>query len=100
MGVVRVATAQFPVTADIGANLRYVTRQARAAAERGADVVHFPEGALSGYAGADFAGFGGYDWDGLRRATEAVLDCARSAGIWVVLGSAHRLGGGHKPHNS
>src|SRR5205823_11385475 len=29
-----------------------------------------------------------------------VLDAARELGIWVVLGSAHRLGDGHKPHNS
>jgi deaminated glutathione amidase len=29
-----------------------------------------------------------------------VLDCARRAGLWVVLGSAHRLSDGRRPHNS
>ena len=72
----------------------------RTAAKRGADVVHFPEGALSGYAGTDFASFDGFDWDGLGRATGSVLDLAAELGVWVVLGSAHRLSGGHKPHNS
>jgi deaminated glutathione amidase len=66
VSVVRVATCQFPVSARIGANLGYVTRQARAAKRRGADVAHFPEGALSGYAGTDFETFTDFDWDALR----------------------------------
>jgi predicted amidohydrolase len=100
MGAVRVATCQFPVTAQIAANLACVKQQMRAAVERGADVVHFPEAALSGYAGTDFDSFAGFDWDELRQATAEVLDCARAIGVWVVLGSAHRLTGEHKPHNS
>jgi predicted amidohydrolase len=94
-----VATCQFPVSADIAANLGYVRRQIQAAAERGADVAHFPEAALSGYAGTDFASFNGFDWDALRRASQEVLDWARRCGVWVVLGSAHRLSGGRRPHN-
>ena len=42
------------------------------ASRRGARVAHFPEGSLSG--------------------------C--QLGLWVVLGSAHRLSDSHKPHNS
>ncbi len=100
MSVVRVATCQFPVSARIEANLGYVTRQVHAAKRRGADVAHFPEAALPGYAGTDFETFAEFDWDALRQATAEVLRCAREAGIWVVLGSAHRLGDGHLPHNS
>ncbi len=55
MTVLRIATCQFPVSADIAANLRYITRQMSLASQRGARVAHFPEGALSGYAGTDFA---------------------------------------------
>jgi predicted amidohydrolase len=29
-----------------------------------------------------------------------VLECARDTGLWVILGSAHRLSGANKPHNS
>lgn len=36
--MVRVATCQFPVSADIRANLRYVERQTGFAKQRGADV--------------------------------------------------------------
>lgn len=98
--MIRVATCQFPVSAQIEANLRYIKRQVRAAKRQGADVAHFPEGALSGYAGTDFETFEGFDWDTLRRANAEVLRCARETGIWVVVGSAHRLSDGHKPHNS
>jgi deaminated glutathione amidase len=98
--MVRVATCQFPVSARIGDNLGYVKRQVREAKRRGADVAHFPEGALSGYAGTDFTAFAGFDWGALRSALAEVLDCARAAGMWIVVGSAHRLSDDHKPHNS
>lgn len=94
-----VATCQFPVAADIHANLRFVKRQMRVARERGAHVAHFPEGALSGYAGSDLESFRGYDWGLLREATLDVLRQARRLRIWVVLGSAHPLTGAGKPHN-
>jgi predicted amidohydrolase len=96
---VTVATCQFPVSADVSANLGHITRQIRAAARRGADVVQFCEGALSGYAGVDLPSFDGFDWAALRQATLAVLDAAREAGVWVVLGSAHPLSGPARPHN-
>ena len=100
MTTVRVATCQFPVSADIDANLRWVERQMTAGAERGADVVHFPEGALSGYAGVDFESFDGFEWNRLVEATHRVLALAGDLGIWVVVGSAHRLDAPNKPHNS
>jgi predicted amidohydrolase len=63
-------------------------------------VAHFPECALSGYAGPDLDSYAGYDWDALRAACERVLALARELRLWVVVGSAHRLSGRHKPHNS
>jgi predicted amidohydrolase len=95
-----IATCQFPISADVDANLRYVKRQMTVAARRGARVAHFPEGALSGYAGTDFATFEGFGWDRLADATAEVREHASQLGIWVVLGSAHRLSPPHKPHNS
>jgi predicted amidohydrolase len=69
MAVLMVAMCQFPVSADIGANLHHVKRQMVMASERGARVAHFPEGSLSGYAGTDFETFVGFDWDRLHDAT-------------------------------
>ncbi len=95
-----VATCQFPVSSDIRHNLEYISRQLREARARGAHVAHFPEGALSGYAGSDFKSFNGFDWNLLDESTRTVLALARDLRLWVILGSAHRLTGSHKPHNS
>jgi deaminated glutathione amidase len=100
LAAVTVATCQFPVSADVRANLGYITRQLGAAARRGAQVAHFPEAALSGYAVTDFDRFTGYHWAELDRALTLVLARARRERIWAVLGSAHRLTGPVKPHNS
>lgn len=100
MAVLRVATCQFPVSADVARNAEHVARQLRIAKDEHAEVAHFPEGALSGYAGVDFGDFSGYDWETLRGATQQILELARELRMWVVLGSAHRLSRGNKPHNS
>lgn len=111
MARLTVATCQFPVDADIERNCRYVLRQMRSAKARGADIAHFPEAALSGYAGSDFDDYREFDWQLLENATRRVLRLAAGLRLWVALGSTHPLtwgspqalqgrGGGHKPHNS
>ncbi len=99
-GVLRLATCQFPVSGDIRANGEWIRSQLRRASDEGADLIHFPECALSGYAGVDLPTTDDLDWDALYSETEAILASARELGVWVVLGSTHRLGGDHRPHNS
>ena len=94
-----VATCQFAVGADVRRNGAIIRRQMRAAARRGAEVVHFSETALSGYAGAQFAGFDGYPWDALAEETRRICDVAAELRIWTILGSTHRRPHG-KPLNS
>ncbi len=96
----KVATCQFPVEADSKKNLAYVLRQMKAAKNRGAHVAHFSEVCLSGYAGVDIESMQGFDWDLLQDAHRQVAERARELKMWVVVGSAHRLSGRHKPHNS
>jgi predicted amidohydrolase len=96
----KVATCQFPVSSDIRANLSHVLRQISSASDLGAAVVHFPEACLSGYAGIDFESHIGFGWDLLRESAQQVFDHARKEHVWVILGSAHKLSGSHKPHNS
>jgi predicted amidohydrolase len=95
-----VATCYFPVDADIRRNRRYVLRQMRRARDGGADVAHFPEACLSGYAGVDFPSYRGFDWALLEASTRDILALARELRLWVVLGSSHPLTGRHKPHDS
>lgn len=94
-----VATCQFPVSADIAANLRWIGEQMRRARAGGADVAHFPEASLSGYAGVDLASFADFDWPALRAATLGIAELAHELRLWVVVGSAHPLTAGRKPHN-
>jgi predicted amidohydrolase len=95
-----IATCQFPVSSDIQRNMKYIIKQMKEAKKKGSDVAHFPEAALSGYAGVDIPSYEGYDWDLLKTCTYEILDYARKLSIWVVLGSTHQLTGSHKPHNS
>lgn len=94
----RVATCQFAESFQPHRNGAVIRRYIAAAAKQKADVVHFHEGALSGY-GLEVAS-ADYDWDALRDATESILEEAAKRQVWVILGSSHRLTGPNKPHNS
>ena len=99
-GLLKVATCQFGVSADVAANAAHITTLMTQAAEHGADVVHFSECALSGYAGVDFTSFDDYDWELLKTKTLEIMELAGKLGVWVVLGSSHQLTEPNKPHNS
>lgn len=98
-GKIRIASCQFPVSADIMENLRWIEDQLTQAKLRKADIVHFPECALSGYPGADMETLDDFDWKLLHRATDSILTLARTFQTWIILGSLHFLSEGNKPHN-
>ncbi len=95
---IRVATCQFSESYHPRRNAAIVRRYIAAAKKRRADVVHFHECCLSGYAGK--INDPDYDWDALREATESVLAEAKRRKVWVILGCSHPLAPPHKPHNS
>jgi predicted amidohydrolase len=99
-GTLRVATCQFAVSSSIGRNAGNIRNCLRKAKKAKAEIVHFSECALSGYVGTDFPNFEGYDWDLLEEETLGVMELAGELGLWVVLGSTHRLTEPNKPHNS
>ena len=78
---ISVATCYFPVDADIRKNRQYVLSQMRWAREHEADVAHFPEACLSGYAGTDFRSYRGFEWQLLEASTRQVLDLSRQLGL-------------------
>ena len=98
--IIQIATCQFGVSADIEANAAAIRQQMQRAADKGADIVHFSECALSGYASVDFESFDDYNWDLLKDKTLEIIELAGQLGVWVVLGSSHRLTEPNKPHNS
>ena len=98
-GCLKVATCQFAVSSSIKRNARQICEFLRKAAKLKADIVHFPECALSGYVGFDFANFDGFDWELLKEETLKVMALAGKLKLWVVLGSVHPLTPPNKPHN-
>jgi predicted amidohydrolase len=95
----KIATCQFPVSGDVDENARYIKAFVREAAANNADLVHFSEAALSGYARVDFPDFDNFDWENLRTRTQEIMDLADEHNIWIVLGSAHYLCPEEKPTN-
>jgi hypothetical protein len=95
-----VASCQFPISGDIATNANWIKSQMRRAKICGTNLVHFPEGALSGYAGADFTDFNTFNWDTLNSNTDSICDLAKELKLWVLLGSSHKLGNELKPYNS
>jgi len=98
--MLKVATCQFAVGKSIKRNSQQIQKLLQRAHKAKADIVHFPECALSGYVGADFPNFDGYDWQLLKEETEKITAIARKLRLWVVLGSTHPLTPPNKPHNS
>jgi predicted amidohydrolase len=98
-GKIRIASCQFPVSADIQANYQFIKDQIIESKLKKADVVHFPECALSGYPGTDMKSLDNFNWDELHRMTDSVMTLSGKLNIWVIMGSLHRLSGTNKPHN-
>ena len=99
-GCLKIATCQFPVSGSIRRNAEYVRLFMKKAAKGRADIVHFSECALSGYAPVDVETFDGFDWRLLQTETENIIKLAKKLHLWVVLGSTHRLTEPNRPHNS
>lgn len=99
-GILKIATCQFAVSGSVKRNTLQILKFLHKAKRAKADIVHFPETALTGYAGIDLANFDGYDWKSLETQTEIIRDLAKKLKLWVVLGSTHKLAGSNKPYNS
>jgi predicted amidohydrolase len=98
-GVLKIATCQFAIGGSIKRNVRQICVLLRRAARAKADIAHFPECALSGYAGTDLESLDDLDWQLLRQETQNIMALAKNLKLWVVLGSVHQLTPPNKPHN-
>ena len=98
----RIAAAQTLVTTDVARNAAAIRRLMRRARQAGVDLVHFTEGALSGYGRkvlTPFERWSDVDWSRLRAESERIAALAGELGLWTVFGSVHRLEHGQRPHN-
>ena len=99
-GVLKIATCQFAVSGLIKRNGRQICKLLHHAKRSKADIVHFPECALSGYVTKDFETLDGFNWHVLKEETQKIMALAKRLRLWVVLGSTHKLTEPNKPHNS
>jgi len=86
----KIALSQFPVSSDIHQNMSYIRRQIVSAARGQADVIHFPELALSGYETA----VDQIDWELVDRCLGELKSLARAHRLSIVIG-LHRPNPGH-----
>jgi predicted amidohydrolase len=97
---IRIAVAQSRISPDVRENGLEIRRLMSHVRSEGAAILHFPDGAMSGCSKAQIKSWERYDWDALADELNSVADVARDLGLWVVVGSAHRLTPPHRPHNS
>jgi predicted amidohydrolase len=97
---ITIATAQAQISADVRANGREIRTFMRQARAGDASLVHFPEGAMSGYTKSQIKDWGQVDWGSLSDELRQTAALAGELGLWVVFGCAHRLTPPHRPHNS
>ena len=99
-GPIKVAAAQSFISKDVRENGKEIRVLMTKAAHLGARVVNFPEGAMSGYVKAQIWDWQDVDWELLQNELDATRQLAKKLGIWVALGSNHRLSPPNRPHNS
>ena len=100
MSKIKIATAQSYVSSSVISNGAEIRKLIRVAHHQGAEIVHFCEGALSGYSKKQVREWEEFDFDGIRKEIVLIKDLCRELDIWAVIGSAHQLSDGNRPHNS
>lgn len=95
-----IAVAQSHVFADVHANGRHVRALMQRAHNKGARLIHFTEGALSGRARNQINNWQRVDWAALDAELAETASFARKLKLWTVIGCNHRLPAPQEPHNS
>lgn len=95
-----IAAAQSSITPDVRENGRHIRNLMLSAKAAGCRLIHFPEGALSGYAKSQIKDWATVDWKTLREELDAIAEHSARLGLWTVLGCNHRLTDPNRPHNS
>ncbi|KKQ34413.1 MAG: Carbon-nitrogen hydrolase [candidate division WS6 bacterium GW2011_GWA2_37_6] len=93
MHKLKIAISQFPVSENIQRNEAYITKHIIKAAKSRADVIHFPETALTGYEATAQS----LDWTLLAQSLERIKLLAKKFKIYIVLGLHHRTSTNLKP---
>ncbi len=96
----KIAVAQSQISDDVSANGHGIRALMQDAAADGCRLIHFPEGAVSGYVEAQIQSWDDVDWAIIAHELNSIADLAGDLGLWVVAGSNHLLTPPNRPHNS
>lgn len=99
----KLAMAQTVVSTDISANGAAIRATIVQAAARGARLVGFCEGALSGYSKSQImspAEWEDFGWVAQESELRSIAALCGELRIFAVVGGAHRLPDGRPPHNT
>jgi len=96
----KIATVQSEVTDQIDRNGKIIRSLIKQAFLKGADLVHFCEGALSGYTSDQIGDPSQINFGRIRLEITSIQNLARKYKLWIVIGCAHELSNKSRPHNS
>lgn len=96
MNKLRIALSQFPVCEDIRKNEAYISKHIIYAHKHQADIIHFPETALSGYD----TEMNELNWSLLQESVNRICNLAKLHKINVVLGLHQKSNLIEKPYDS
>ncbi len=96
----KVACVGFEMSGDIGRNWQAIEHWTNRAADEGAELVHFPEAALTGYNRVHLKELGAIDRDLLQRRGADIATLAAARGVWIAYGTTGFEPGAALPLNS
>ncbi|MEM7170759.1 MAG: carbon-nitrogen hydrolase family protein [Pseudomonadota bacterium] len=96
----RIATAQPRIDRSPARNADQIKAMIGEAVRGGADFIHFPEGALSGYVKAQIKDWSDVDWPALEGALQDIQACCAAHRIGAAIGCAHKHPERGRPFNS
>jgi len=84
--ILTIATCQHKISSDLKSNFSVIGKQIRLAALKNADIVHFSECNLSGYADFDFADITSQNENILRNCLKELLNLAKKPVVFDIKG--------------
>ena len=100
MPKIKIATAQSRVEKSIEENGIEIRKLLKKGKSKGAKIVHFCEGALSGYSKNHLVNYGQINFEKIRDEISKIQKLCKELNIWAVFGCVHELSEGNRPHNS
>lgn len=100
MAKIRISVCQHSLSDSIEENYKVIRSQLRESARLDADIVHFPECNLTGYAGIEFLEYSAKNNSIVEEQLGFIMNMAKQLSLWVIIGSYWFEEGLGLPYNS